>query len=297
MVDFNTRIFTEDDGKIIGAEITVLSTSGDNLGSISVANAETLAEMQAQLAVIDETYFTEERLEEILANISENTSINATKLNGFLSSDFAKVSQLSNYAPVSHNHNINQINGLYDYQIYASNYNVNIDSTVNIIVKVTNRATGNPVVGVTVPVLKNNETWQSGTTGVNGTFSLTYTADTWGLVMFSTNTTNTQINVGGWRVVQDDGIYYLKYNDKLVYASINYATSVNWSTTLSHLGAEWLQDRTHNIDLRPPMPISVSPSANKNIMIANNDYRVGWFTNSGTATGGLYAHFIYGRKV
>ena len=158
MVDFNTRIFTEDDGKIIGAEITVLSTSGDNLGSISVANAETLAEMQAQLAVIDETYFTEERLEEILANISENTSINATKLNGFLSSDFAKVSQLSNYAPVSHNHNINQINGLYDYQIYASNYNVNIDSTVNIIVKVTNRATGNPVVGVTVPVLKNNET-------------------------------------------------------------------------------------------------------------------------------------------
>lgn len=163
--------------------------------------------------------------------------------------------------------------------------------------KVTNRATGNPVVGVTVPVLKNNETWQSGTTGVNGTFSLTYTADTWGLVMFSTNTNSVQINVGGWRVVQDDGIYYLKYNDKLVYASINYATSVNWSTTISHLGAEWLQDRTHNIDLRPPMPISVSPSANKNIMIVNNDYRVGWFTNSGTATGGLYAHFIYGRKV
>ena len=203
MVDFNTRIFTEDDGKIIGAEITVLSTSGDNLGSISVANAETLAEMQAQLAVIDETYFTEERLEEILANISENTSINATKLNGFLSSDFAKVSQLSNYAPVSHNHNINQINGLYDYQIYASNYNVNIDSTVNIIVKVTNRATGNPVVGVTVPVLKNNETWQSGTTGVNGTFSLSYTADTWGLTTFSAKNHNCQIFVDGWKQVSN----------------------------------------------------------------------------------------------
>lgn len=203
MVDFNTRIFTEDDGKIIGAEITVLSTSGDNLGSISVANAETLAEMQAQLAVIDETYFTEERLEEILANISENTSINATKLNGFLSSDFAKVSQLSNYAPVSHNHNINQINGLYDYQIYASNYNVNIDSTVNIIVKVTNRATGNPVVGVTVPVLKNNETWQSGTTGVNGTFSLSYTADTWGLTTFSAKTQDSiQILIKGYKQVQ-----------------------------------------------------------------------------------------------
>ena len=214
MVDFNTRIFTEDDGKIIGAEITVLSTSGDNLGSISVANAETLAEMQAQLAVIDETYFTEERLEEILANISENTPINATKLNGFLSSDFAKVSQLSNYAPVSHNHNINQINGLYDYQIYASNYNVNIDSSVNIIVKVTNRATGNPVVGVTVPVLKNNETWQSGTTGVNGTFSLSYTADTWGLTTFSANSSNAQINVKGWKTVQEETKFTAKYNGK-----------------------------------------------------------------------------------
>lgn len=226
MVDFNTRIFTEDDGKIIGAEITVLSTSGDNLGSISVANAETLAEMQAQLAVIDETYFTEERLEEILANISENTSINATRLNGFLSSDFAKVSQLSNYAPVSHNHSVNQINGLYDYQIYASSYNVNIDSTVNIIVKVTNRATGNPVVGVTVPVLKNNEAWQSGTTGVNGTFQLSYTADTWGLTTFSAKTQNCQINVCGWKLVQyplkTNNNYVMIYSDgKLVTFEIN----------------------------------------------------------------------------
>ena len=100
MVDFNTRIYSEDDGKIIGAEITVYSDSGNKLGSISVADAETLQEMQAQLALIDETYFTEERLEEILANISEATAINATRLNGFLSSDFAKASQLSNYAPV-----------------------------------------------------------------------------------------------------------------------------------------------------------------------------------------------------
>ena len=252
MVDFNTRIFTEDDGKIIGAEITVLSTSGDNLGSISVANAETLAEMQAQLAVIDETYFTEERLEEILANISENTPINATKLNGFLSSDFAKVSQLSNYAPVSHNHNINQINGLYDYQIYASNYNVNIDSTVNIIVKVTNRATGNPVVGVTVPVLKNNETWQSGTTGVNGTFSLSYTADTWGLTTFSANSSNAQIKVTGWKTYTDTTNYTVKYNDEFVYFKFSYTgSSGSISTSWWELGANVFNDE----NLRPAADI------------------------------------------
>lgn len=295
MVDFNTRIFSEDDGKIIGAEITVYSDSGNKIGNISVADAETLEEMQAQLAVIDETYFTEARLQAILANTNENTPINATTLSGFLSSDFAKVSQLSNYAPLSHNHTKNQITDLYNYQITASKYNVDIDTDVTITVKVTNQL-GQPVVGVNVPVLKDNETWKSGTTGVNGTFSLTYTADTWGLVMFSTNTTNTQINVGGWRVVHDDGIYYLKYNDKMVYASINYSTSVNWSTTIAHLGAEWLQDKNRGIDLRPKVVVSVSPSPNKNIILTNIDYRVGWFTNSGTATGGLYASFLYGRK-
>ena len=201
MVDFNTRVFTEDDGKIIGAEITVYSDSGDKIGLIDVADAETLEEMQTQLAVIDETYFTEARLATILANTNENTVINATKLSGFLSSDFAKVSDLSSYAPVSHSHSKSQITDLYDYQIYASAYNVNIDGSVNITVKVTNRATGNPVVGVTVPVLKNNSSWRSGTTGVNGTFSLSYTADTWGLTTFSANIQSTHILVTGWKHV------------------------------------------------------------------------------------------------
>ena len=223
MVDFNVRTYSEDDGRIIGAEVTVISTSGDNLGSISVANAETLAEMQAQLAVIDETYFTEERLAEILENINESQEINATKLSGFASSDFAKVSQLSDYAPATHTHPVSQITNLYDYQITASAYNVNIDSNVNITVKVTNRATGRPVTGVTVPVLKNNSTWKSGTTGVNGTFSLSYTADTWGLVTFSANTQNqTQILVTGFKQVQslENDKIKVYFNGRTVYIDI-----------------------------------------------------------------------------
>ena len=296
MVDFDTRIFSEQGGQVIGCEVTVYSDQGDKIGNIVVTDAASITELQQRLAVIDETYFTEERLQTILTNSQETTNINATSLNGFVSSDFAKVNQLSNYAPVSHNHSVRQITGLYDYQITASKYNVDIDTDVTITVKVTNRATGQPMVGVNVPVLKNNQSWKSGTTGVNGTFSLTYTADTWGLVMFSTNTINTQINVGGWRVAIDDGIYYLKYNDKLVFARISYERSVNWSTTVAHLGAEWLQDRNRGIDLRPPMPVSVTTAPNRTIILTNVDYRVGWFTNTGTATGGLYAHFIYGRK-
>lgn len=211
MVEFNTRVFTEDDGKIIGAEVTVYNDSGDKLGLIDIADAETLEEMQQQLAVIDETYFTEERLEEILANSEEDNVINATKLSGFLSSDFAKVSQLSAYALASHTHSKSQITDLYDYQIYANNYNPTIDGSVTITVKVTNRATGNPVVGVSVPVLKNNESWQSGTTGVNGTFSLSYTCDSWGLTTFSINNSNVQIHVTGWKLVGSKTVSGVRY--------------------------------------------------------------------------------------
>jgi len=202
MVDFNTRVFTEDDGKIIGAEITVYSDSGDKIGLIDIADAETLEEMQAQLAVIDETYFTEARLATILANTNEDTVINATKLSGFLSSDFAKVSDLSNYARTGHTHSRTQITNLYDYQIYASAYNAKMDSSVTITVKVTNRATGNPVVGLQVPVLKNQSAWKTLTTNANGMSTTSYTCNSWGATTFSVNTSQIQIKVDQWKKVQ-----------------------------------------------------------------------------------------------
>ena len=136
-----------------------------------------------------------------------------------MSSDFAKVNQLSNYARLSHNHTKNQITDLYNYQISASKYNVDIDTDVTITVKVTNQQ-GNPVVGVTVPVLKDNEAWKSGTTGVNGTFSLTYTADTWGLVMFSTNNNNLQIKVDGFKLIQSNVTYALYVDESTHIAQI-----------------------------------------------------------------------------
>ena len=294
MVDFNVRTYSEDDGRIIGAEVTVISTSGDNLGSISVANAETLAEMQAQLAVIDETYFTEERLAEILENINESQEINATKLSGFVSSDFAKVSQLSAYAPASHTHPVSQITNLYDYQITASAYNVNIDSNVNITVKVTNRATGRPVTGVTVPVLKNNSTWKSGTTGVNGTFQLTYTADTWGLTTFSANNSNVQVNVTGWKVAMSDTNYDILYNNELVSFNIHISSGVPYKTSESEFGAEVLKHGS--IDLRPKMPLSCLSAAGTVIAIYDNSYKVKYWAVHTNQTGGAYAHFTYKRK-
>ena len=263
MVEFNTRVFAEDDGKIIGAEVTVYNDSGDKLGLIDIADAETLEEMQQQLAVIDETYFTEERLEEILANSGEDNVINATKLSGFLSSDFAKVSQLSAYALASHTHSKSQITDLYDYQIYANNYNPTIDGNVIITVKVTNRATGNPVVGVSVPVLKNNESWQSGTTGVNGTFSLSYTCDSWGLTMFSAKTQNCQINVKGWRSAGNSD-FSIKYNQDTVQLQINIA-STNFPVQFQSFTGQTVPN-----NLKPATPV-ISPCYNNtNLLVAVN---------------------------
>ena len=219
MVEFTTRIFSEQGGQTIGCEVTVYSDQGDKIGNIAVTDAASITELQQRLAVIDETYFTEERLQAILANSQETNNINATSLNGFVSSDFAKVNQLSNYARLSHNHTKNQITDLYNYQISASKYNVDIDTDVTITVKVTNQQ-GNPVVGVTVPVLKDNEAWKSGTTGVNGTFSLTYTADTWGLVMFSTNNNNLQIKVDGFKLIQSNVTYALYVDESTHIAQI-----------------------------------------------------------------------------
>lgn len=198
MVDFKTRIFNEDDGQIIGAEVLVYSDNGNKIGTIDIADATTLNELKQQLQLIDETYFTEERLKSILANQYEDTSINATKLNGFVSSEFAKVSQLNNYALSNHTHVKANITNLYDYGITATNYNPNIDTDINIIVTVRD-SRGNLAIGQPVEILKNNESWKIGTTNSLGQFVATYNCSEWGLVTFSANTKSCQVHVSGWR--------------------------------------------------------------------------------------------------
>lgn len=221
MVDFKTRIFNEDDGQIIGAEVLVYSDNGNKIGAIDIADATTLNELKGQLQLIDETYFTEERLKSILANQDEDTSINATKLNGFISSEFAKVSQLNNYALSNHTHVKANIANLYDYGITASNYNPNIDTDINIIVTVRD-SRGNLAIGQPVEILKNNESWRTGTTNSLGQFVATYNCSDWGLVTFSANTKSCQVYVKGWRrlFTGADNVYYCERNQtqaKLVF--------------------------------------------------------------------------------
>lgn len=215
MVEFKTRIFNEDNGQIIGAEVLVYSDNGDKIGTIDIADATTLNELKQQLDLIDETYFTEERLGEILNNSSENTVINATRLNGFISSDFAKVNQLSNYSLSSHTHTKNQVTNLYDYYVSSSDYNPKIDDKINITVTVRD-SRGNLVPGHPINLLKNNESWKTGSTGSNGQFTAMFDCSEWGLIDFSVGTSHCSINVNGWREVtlpSAFGSSQLFYND------------------------------------------------------------------------------------
>ena len=182
----------------------------------------------------------------------------------------------------------------YRYELTTTNYNPTIDSTITITCHCTN-AFGNNVNGKTITLYDNGTSVGSATTE-DGIATWTITLSDWNVHHFNVSNTSLDIKAKGWRIPVNDGIYTLKYNDKIVSATINYPTTVNWSTTVGHLGAEWLKDNARGIDLRPPMPVSVTQSANKVVMLSNTDYRVGWFTNTGTSTGGIYAHFLYARK-
>ena len=257
MVEFVTRVFNGDDGKIIGAEVTVYSSSGDNLGSISIADAETLQEMQDQLEVIDETYFTEERLATILANTNEDSVINATRLSGFLSSDFAKVSQLSDYAPVSHNHTKNQITNLYNYDLKSSSYNVGVGASFTITATVTDQS-GNPVVGESITLLCDNESINvSGTTGVNGKFSQSITWNGAGVHKFSIQNKNAScyVNVSGWKDIP------LSLSGATL--KVNYAQSIaelHYSTSLS----------SQEVTMEGVIPSQFRPASMYRVIASNN---------------------------
>lgn len=234
MVDFKTRIFTESDNDIIGAEVIVFSDQGTRIGSIEIANAEDLNALREELEVIDETYFDETRLNAVLANSQESTTINATSISGYSSSDLAKVSQLSGYALTNHTHVKTSITDLYNYSISCSNYNPTIDTGISVTVKVTNQA-GNPVVGHTVSILKNNSSWKSGTTGSNGEFTTTYTCSEWGLITFSANNTSIQIRVTGFKVVTETNETYYVGED-IVHLFMHYNGSLTATTSWKDFG-------------------------------------------------------------
>lgn len=85
MVEFKARIYDGDNNQMIGAEITVYSREGDNIGSIQVTSKQQFDNLIDRLDSIDERFISKSELQ----NEVDNLIINANTLSGFSSTDFA----------------------------------------------------------------------------------------------------------------------------------------------------------------------------------------------------------------
>ena len=97
MTQIETSVYEKTDEGIIGAEVIVYN-EGEEIDSIQIVDSTELAELEAKLDVIDETYvqyasgssLIGSTLDSILLNTGEDVDINATTLSGFSSDDFSK---------------------------------------------------------------------------------------------------------------------------------------------------------------------------------------------------------------
>lgn len=151
------------------------------------------------------------------------------------------------YAPLSHNHVLDDITDYLVTSISCDNYNPTIDGTVTVTVFVGD-SDGNGVQGVSVPVTASSGNFTklngasitaastvTGTTGVNGTFTLTYSCTEWGLITFSANNTSIQIRVTGFRVVtQTNQTYYT--GEDIVHFRLHQNSSLTIPTSWKDLG-------------------------------------------------------------
>ena len=112
-----------------------------------------------------------------------------------------------------------QISKLYETKITCSNYNPNIDDTITVTVALID-FNGNNVTGTNATITVNQGYFTkytrnssdtaisgtttktyTGTTGTDGTFTMTYNCSEWGLATFSANNTKIQSEVTGWKQI------------------------------------------------------------------------------------------------
>ena len=143
--------------------------------------------------------------------------------------------------------------------IECSDYNPQIDGNITVTITVTD-VFGDAISNesVTVTASAGNFTQLNGssitaaatvtaTTNISGQFTLTYTCSEWGLITFSANNTNNQINVVGWKqVYSNSGLLIYKNQDDITKLIININMNYNstsWATIRS-FPSEYLPQQT-----------------------------------------------------
>ena len=163
--------------------------------------------------------------------------------------------------------------------IECSDYNPSIDAYITVTITV-NDVYGDSVEGENVTVTASEGTFAqlngsditsassvTGTTNSSGQFTLTYTCSEWGLVTFSANTKNIQVNVNGFKSksMWNGTLYY--DNEKVEYV-LNYSASGTYSQST------WTDSQAFDVvpsSLRPQRPVYSSVGDTRMTVRVNSD--------------------------
>ncbi|MBQ2832899.1 hypothetical protein [Methanobrevibacter sp.] len=103
MVDYKTRIFYENETGMLGAEVKLYAEDGENIENIIITSESKFREIADRILEMDDTYIDMEELTQVLVNASNQLQVNATTLQGYEPSDFARaLHSHSNYAQTNH---------------------------------------------------------------------------------------------------------------------------------------------------------------------------------------------------
>lgn len=203
MVRFEAEVYKNTDESITGVQVIISDDVGEVIDTIQVTNKMEFDELVAKLNTLNEDYvqFDEDSLlkgrviDELLLNSSEEVNINATTLSGFQSDDFSKM---------GHTHVKSAITDLYNYDISLDKYNVNLNETVSVTVKVTDM-NNSPVSNHHIILYVNNELWEfDAFTDSAGEYTAIFTPTEKGIVTFAVGNQKVQcfVDVSSvWKIV------------------------------------------------------------------------------------------------
>lgn len=200
---FKTEVYEREGNSIIGAEVIVYSGE-EEITDIILVNKTDLDELEERLDNLGVEYvkFSPESdiagqsIETILENVNENVVINATALNGLQSDRFAKV---------SHQHTVNDLTNLLNYEISCDKYNMKLGETLTVTVKVT-KANGASA-GARNIIFNNNGALQTVRTNNNGIYTINITPQEGGMYTFGVSNQKIQVLVTPlkeeWTMIQN----------------------------------------------------------------------------------------------
>lgn len=194
--------------------------------------------------------------------------------------------------------------------ITSSNYNPSIDGTVTVTVTVKD-VYGDAVSGEEVTVSASGGAFTAlngssitgassvtGTTNASGQFTLTYTCSVFGLITFTANNTQVQVNVDGWKEYAHStwstGYYYVYYNKDTVRLTFQETSAVSNSTSWADFAATIFSDNW----IRPNLPVvAIDNTGNMQIRVANNSAKIAHRSNTGSNTSGeLYIQMMWTHR-